>query len=106
MNSRCQRPTRHGAPALPEGCARLTADEAEAFGVVKPFHRSLSKGMHYAYIFVQGGAPMMVVDRLAIGSLICAFAMPLSEIKAKLRFRRMLDPWITSRHTSPACGRK
>jgi hypothetical protein len=64
------------------------------------------KGMHYAYIFVQGGAPMMVVDRFAIGSLICAFAMPLSEIKAKFRFGRMLEPWITSRHTSPACGRK
>ncbi len=28
------------------------------------------------------------------------------EIKTELRFRRMLDPWITFRHTLPACARK
>jgi hypothetical protein len=30
----------------------------------------------------------------------------MSEIKTELRFRRMLDPWITFRHTLPACARK
>jgi hypothetical protein len=28
------------------------------------------------------------------------------KIKTELRFRRMLDPWITFRHTLPACARK
>src|SRR6516162_756826 len=44
-------------------------------------------------------------EHLAIDSNLCICDTP-KEIKTELRFRRMLDPWITFRHTSPACARK
>lgn len=38
--------------------------------------------------------------------LICAFATPHRKSKTELRFGRMLDSWITFRHTLPASARK
>jgi len=39
-------------------------------------------------------------------ALICAFATPQKEIKTELRFRRMLELWITFRRILLACARK
>jgi len=33
-------------------------------------------------------------------------SMERATATTELRFRRMLDPWITFRHTLPACARK
>lgn len=44
-------------------------------------------------------------EHLGIGSNLCICDTP-KEIKKERRFRRMLDPWITLRHTLPACARR
>ena len=48
---------------------------------------------------------MVAAGTLAIGSNLCTCDTP-KEIKTALRFRRMLDAWITFRYILPACARK
>ena len=47
----------------------------------------------------------MAGETPAVGSILCICDTP-KEIKTELRLRRMLNSWITFRHTLPACAGK